>query len=711
MNSSGRPYENTRSASRSGPRGSSEEDRYSENQGPPPEDTAESFHELIEKVESLRFDDDGKLKTFIRDFYMEHPAVQKMSHQDAERERKRRGITVVYPKNPEDVPKPVLTFEQAAFSQQITELLQRKYRAPTPIQVQGWPIALSGHDLIGIAETGSGKTLAFILPALMHIQGQPPARAGEPIALVLAPTRELAVQIGDEAQVFAERVNINVVTIYGKMEKAREALAQLRQRAELVVACPGKLMDIVKRRQVRFHRVTYFVLDEADRLLDMGFEPQIRAINSGIRKDRQILMWSATWPRQVQELVPRVFPDRARAFHIQIGRSGKTVDKIQQVFISCNDEYEKYEKFYAFMKRTAHMLTLVFCNQKAQVDYIADELPKRTDHCVLPERLHGGMPQIARTQALRLFREKKKNCLVATEVASRGLDIDNIMQVINLDCPRDLDAYIHRVGRTGRAGREGYAVTIVHPGDLVDCKSFFQDVPRCLESSGHEVPQCLRDMLAGETSSYPTSWEAGGDDGVGEPELAARKDNGRDMVPYGERSNEDFHDTRQSQPYRSSGNEPPPPSSDKPAWMDDDGPPPSHNEPMSQDMSAGDVAADRWNDSQGPQRVDTYRSGASTPAQDAKASGDGSVYNGGWGDEPFQSSQKPANHRAGGHVSRNPMDGSYCGSMSLERPKQDLNAREGAASDHGESAPAWQEAAPAWLDSDDTVGVGVPHGE
>merc|ERR1719313_3227453 len=253
---------------------------------------------------------------FEKDFYQEHPSVTGMSEGQAEQIRKDKAITIV---NGERVPKPVRTFEEASFPEYVLEEIQRVgFREPTPIQIQGWPIALSGRDMIGIAETGSGKTLAFLLPGIVHINAQEHLRNGDgPIALVLAPTRELAMQIGVECNKFCASSGIKTVCVYGGQGTKGQQIRDLRQGREIVVATPGRLIDLLEMGHTNLKRVTYLCLDEADRMLDMGFEDQVRKICGQIRPDRQTLLWSATWPKSIQHLANDLCDNEP--VHINIG--------------------------------------------------------------------------------------------------------------------------------------------------------------------------------------------------------------------------------------------------------------------------------------------------------------------------------------------------------------------------------------------------------
>eukprot|EP01069_Polyplicarium_translucidae_P003587 Polyplicarium_translucidae@DN2358_c0_g1_i3.p1 len=255
------------------------------------------------------------LVAFEKNFYHEHPNVSAMTEEQAEEVRREKQITVV---KGTTVPKPVTSFVEASFPHYVLESIQGAgFTAPTAIQVQGWPVALLGRDMIGIAETGSGKTLAFLLPAIVHINAQPYLRPGDgPIVLILAPTRELVEQIRTEANRFGTSSRIKNGVAYGGAPR-RPQMNDLRGGVEILIGCPGRLIDFLESGVTSLKRVTYLVLDEADRMLDMGFEPQIRKIVSQIRPDRQTLMWSATWPKEVQALAREMCKEDP--VHINIG--------------------------------------------------------------------------------------------------------------------------------------------------------------------------------------------------------------------------------------------------------------------------------------------------------------------------------------------------------------------------------------------------------
>ncbi|KAG4942764.1 hypothetical protein AAZX31_17G082700 [Glycine max] len=279
------------------------------------------------------------LVPFEKNFYVECPAVRAMSEQEVLHYRASREITV----QGNDVPKPIMMFHEANFPDYCLEVIANlRFADPTPIQAQGWPMALKGRDLIGIAETGSGKTLAYLLPALVHVNAQPRLAHGDgPIVLVLAPTRELAVQIQEEALKFGSRANKRSTCIYGGAPKGPQ-IRELKRGVEIVIATPGRLIDMLEAQHTNLRRVTYLVLDEADRMLDMGFEPQIRKIVAQIRPDRQTLLWSATWPRDVETLARQFLHN---PYKVIIGspylKANQSINQIVEVVT----DMEKYNRF------------------------------------------------------------------------------------------------------------------------------------------------------------------------------------------------------------------------------------------------------------------------------------------------------------------------------------------------------------------------------
>jgi ATP-dependent RNA helicase DDX5/DBP2 len=352
------------------------------------------------------------------------------------------------------VPKPIPSFDMAGFPDYILDSIKNAgFEKPSAIQAQGWPVALSGRDLIGIADTGSGKTLAFLLPAVVHINAQPPLQRGEgPIVLVLAPTRELANQIKVEVDKFGSSSHIKNAVVYGGVPKSQQIRA-LDAGADIVIATPGRLIDLLEMRKTNLRRVTYLVLDEADRMLDMGFEQQLRKILGQIRPGKQVLMWSATWPKEIRSIARDYMVDPVR---IQVGDDDlTTAHTITQIIDVC-DPYERRKKLSQIMEkvREARSKVLVFADTKR----MCDELTRNMREDGWPAlSIHGDKSQAERDWVLEEFRSGRSPIMVASDVASRGLDIKDVGFVVNYDFPKGIDDYVHRVGRTGRAGSSGTA--------------------------------------------------------------------------------------------------------------------------------------------------------------------------------------------------------------------------------------------------------------
>ncbi|CAI0446302.1 unnamed protein product [Linum tenue] len=356
---------------------------------------------------------------------------------------------------------------------------------PTPIQAQGWPMALKGRDLIGIAETGSGKTLAYLLPALVHVGAQPRLAQGEgPIVLVLAPTRELAVQIQEEAAKFGARSNTRSTCVYGGAPKGPQ-IRDLKRGVEIVIATPGRLIDMLEAQHTNLRRVTYLVLDEADRMLDMGFEPQIRKIISQIRPDRQTLYWSATWPKEVETLARQFLRN---AYKVIIGSADlKANQSINQV-IEVVTDVQKYNRLANLLKEVMDgSRILIFTETKKGCDQITRQL--RMDGWPALS-IHGDKNQAERDWVLSEFKSGRSPIMTATDVAARGLDVKDIKCVINFDFPTSLEDYIHRIGRTGRAGAKGTAFTFFTHGNA----KFARHLIKILAEAGQVVPPALSDM-------------------------------------------------------------------------------------------------------------------------------------------------------------------------------------------------------------------------
>lgn len=458
--------------------------------------------------------DPSSMDPIKKEFYTEHPEVSRMTPAEIEAFRKSAQMII----SGKDVPKPILKFSQAGYPGAIEKkLLASGYDQPTPIQSQGWSMALSGKNMVGIAQTGSGKTLSFILPALVHIKGQKPISRGDgPIVLVLAPTRELAVQIQDVARVFGNVVSINSTCLYGGAPKGPQ-IRNVRNGCEIVVATPGRLLDLVNEGIFNLQRCSFVVLDEADRMLDMGFEPQVRQILNLIRTDRQVLMWSATWPKNVQRLAHDMLG--TDFIQVKIGTAELHANKkIKQNVTVCSDLDKKdhlnrvlQEVWDSIptpaMEGKSHqkqmVRTIIFCNKKRTVDHISAAL-KRDYWPVVA--IHGDKVQYERDQAIRMLKSGEAAILVATDVAARGLDVKDVMLVINFDMPNDIENYVHRIGRTARgAAEEGTSYAFVTAED----KQVIGDLVKIMRDAGQAVPSELEAMAPIRRSGPSRSFGGG----------------------------------------------------------------------------------------------------------------------------------------------------------------------------------------------------------
>jgi superfamily II DNA/RNA helicase len=351
-----------------------------------------------------------------------------------------------------------------------------------PIQELALPIALGGHDIIGQARTGTGKTLAFGAALLQRIQHG----GKEPRALVVAPTRELALQVTDDLLVAGGKLGSRVLSVYGGRAYEPQIEA-LREGVDVVVGTPGRLLDLVKQKHLDLSKVEILVLDEADRMLDLGFLPDIERIVQRIPAQRQTMMFSATMPGEIVSLSRKYLtrPTNVRAeSHTE---SDATPQVVQHVFQA--HQMDKPEMIARLLQAENRGLTMIFCQTKRACDRVAADLAQRGFDAAA---VHGDLGQSQRERALRAFRSGKIGVLVATDVAARGLDVDDVTHVVNYECPDSADTYVHRIGRTGRAGKEGIAVTFIDWSDRTRWKLIngtldlpFADPPETYSTSPH----------------------------------------------------------------------------------------------------------------------------------------------------------------------------------------------------------------------------------
>lgn len=407
-----------------------------------------------------------------------------------------------------DVPEPISTFSQLDLTPVIDENIKlARYTTPTPVQKYSFPIILAGRDLMACAQTGSGKTAAFLVPLLNLIFSKGPSAATSqdakrsigrrkqcPMALVLAPTRELATQIYNEARKFAYRSPVRPCVVYGGADVGSQ-IRDLDRGCHLLVATPGRLVDMLERGRVGLENCRYLVLDEADRMLDMGFEPQIRCIveqNSMPQvTDRHTMMFSATFPKEIQRLASDFLHDY---IFLAVGRVGSTSENITQEVVWVEDGQKK--SFLLDLLQVATMdkdrqnenaaesLTLVFVETKRGADNLEDYL-YRMGHPVTS--IHGDRTQGERETALKHFRNGTCPILVATAVAARGLDIPHVKHVINFDLPSDIEEYVHRIGRTGRMGNVGLATSFFNDNN----RNLVRDLMELLQETKQKVPDWL----------------------------------------------------------------------------------------------------------------------------------------------------------------------------------------------------------------------------
>ncbi|EER09635.1 RNA helicase, putative [Perkinsus marinus ATCC 50983] len=468
------------------------------------------------------------LTEFQKHFYVEHPRVAAMTPEEVELVRRKLDIEIIHGV---DVPNPITHFEEACLPDYImVEIQKAGFVNPTPIQVQGWPVALCGRDMVGIAETGSGKTLAFLLPAVVHINAQPYLQKGDgPIVLVLAPTRELALQIKEECDRFGSSSRISNTCCYGGVPRGPQA-RMLQNGVEICIATPGRLIDFLESEVTNLRRVTYLVLDEADRMLDMGFEPQVRKIVSQIRPDRQTLMWSATWPKDVQQLARDLCNEEP--VHVTVGRSGHACHNIQQ-FVEVVEENGKAERLQALMRAVAsasggvwESKALIFTDTKRCADDITRVL-RRDGWPALA--IHGDKKQTERDWVLAEFKTGRMPIMIATDVASRGLDVKDVKYVINYDFPGTIEDYVHRIGRTGRAGAHGTAYSFF----TADKAKLAKPLIGILREAAQPVPEALERLAFASNGMNDNGGKGKGRFGKGKGPGGYGKGKGKGSMPVG----------------------------------------------------------------------------------------------------------------------------------------------------------------------------------
>jgi ATP-dependent RNA helicase DDX5/DBP2 len=426
-----------------------------------------------------------------KNFMIDHPNVAARTRDENDMIRLKAGI-IVECEDGEEPPKPFACLEECSFPDWAADGLRRRsWKSPTPIQMQAWPAALTGRDVVAIASTGSGKTMAYVLPMLVHIMAQDELKPGEgPEGLVILPHRELCQQVARNLADWSQVTRLNCQSIFGGEDRERQK-AGLQERVDVMVATPGRLIDLLNTKATNLRRATFVVLDEADDLLGQGFEDQINLLMSQIRPDRQVLLFSATWPETVERFAREIC--HQRPIHINIGGVKLAACKDVDQCFWCpgrviGGRWNPGEKKIDALKRGMGMVfdklqtnrekVLIFCNHIGEVPTVVKELQQEGMPC---EGFTSDCTQAVRTELLRRFIEGDDlSILVCTQVLGRGHDFQNVKYVINYDMPNRLVDYVHRVGRTGRAGERGFSLTFLEETDL----RFAKDICDMLRETG-----------------------------------------------------------------------------------------------------------------------------------------------------------------------------------------------------------------------------------
>ena len=366
-----------------------------------------------------------------------------------------------------------MSFDQFNIHPKCVQALAAKgITTPTPIQAQAIPVALDGRDVVAIAQTGTGKTLAFALPAMTRLAADRPT--GHSGLLVLTPTRELAYQIQTVVEPLGQVLGLRTACVYGGVGMEPQSKA-LRRGADVIIATPGRLLDHIERGNARFTRIRAVVLDEADRMLDMGFLPDIQRILRELPAERQTMMFSATFPKAIERLTATFQRDPIR---IEVAAASTPAEAVRQGIYTV-ESGRKMELLAKILSDKKVGSTLVFMRTKHRTDRVARALHKQG---IKAEAIHGGRSQSQRERALDGFRRGRYQVLVATDVAARGIDVEGITHVVNFDIPKTSDDYIHRIGRTARANADGDAITFVSPNEFMELgaieKSLGRNLPR-----------------------------------------------------------------------------------------------------------------------------------------------------------------------------------------------------------------------------------------
>jgi ATP-dependent RNA helicase DDX46/PRP5 len=489
---------------------------------------------------------------FRKNFYSESLEIAEMTEEEVDELRADLENITVKGKSP---PRPIQKFAQGGFGAQIMQIINElQFSTPSSIQSQALPAIMSGRDTIGVAKTGSGKTMAFVLPMFRHIKDQPPLETMDgPIGMIMAPTRELAVQIHRDCKPFLKALNLRAVCAYGGAP-IKDQIAELKRGAEIVVCTPGRMIDLLAAnngRVTNLRRVTYVVMDEADRMFDMGFEPQITKILMNVRPDRQTILFSATFPPKMEVMARKALKNPVE---ILVGGKSVVAAEITQV-VEVREANTRFTRLLQLLGELFYedddIRCLVFVERQETADELFKELSKKNYASV---SIHGGREQIDRDEAIQNFKQGVFPIMIATSVAARGLDVKQLKMVVNFDCPNHNEDYVHRCGRTGRAGNTGTAVTFVMP----DQDRFAAFLVKSLTESKQEIPEDLKALAdkfnkkveAGETKKYGGGF---GGKGIERLDAARQAEEGRMRKQY--RTEDQPEEEETTEPKKEGGKE------------------------------------------------------------------------------------------------------------------------------------------------------------
>jgi ATP-dependent RNA helicase RhlE len=389
-----------------------------------------------------------------------------------------------------------MTFESLGLSEELLRAVRDTgYTSPTPIQAQAIPAILEGKDVMAAAQTGTGKTAGFTLPLLQLLNNKPPVKNNRARALVLTPTRELAAQVKESVFTYGKHLKLRSAVVFGGV-KINPQMMQLRRGVDVLVATPGRLMDLFQQRAINFNDIEILVLDEADRMLDMGFINDIKKIMALLPKQRQTLMFSATFSPEIRQLAKGIINNPVE---IDVAPRNSTVETISQVVYPV-DKARKSDLLSHLILKENWYQVLVFSRTKHGADKLVKRLLRDNIHAAA---IHGNKSQAQRTKALDGFKKNKIQILVATDIAARGIDIDQLSHVVNFDLPNVPEDYVHRIGRTGRAGASGQAISLVSADEAKQLRDIERLIKRKIEREEIESFEPLHNVPDSVSVSSP----------------------------------------------------------------------------------------------------------------------------------------------------------------------------------------------------------------